>query len=88
MEEGIREEATTRAVRRVLAWQIEKAIKAQGVTTTEMARRIGTSRARLDRLLDPDNDKVQLDTVQRAAAGGRKLHLAGVTWTVRIRPEA
>ena len=41
-----------------------------------MAKRMKTSRAQLDRLLDPNNDKVQLDTIQRAAlAVGRKLHL-------------
>jgi len=41
-----------------------------------MAKRIGTSRAHLDRLLDPQNDKVQLDTMQRAAgAVGRRLRL-------------
>lgn len=74
-EERIREEATVHAVKRVLAWQIEEAMKAQGITKAEMARRMDTSRAHLDRLLDPDNDKVQLDTVQRAAAVGRKLCL-------------
>jgi antitoxin HicB len=76
LEEGIREKAAVHAVKRVLAWQIEEAMKAQGITKVEMARRMGTSRAHLDRLLDPDNDKVQLDTVQRAAAAvGRKLRL-------------
>jgi transcriptional regulator with XRE-family HTH domain len=40
----------------------------QGLSKAEMARRMGTSRAHLDRLLDPRNDKVQLDTMQRAAA--------------------
>lgn len=75
-EEGIYEEATARAVKRVLAWQIEEAMKAQRLTKSEMARRMCTSRAQLDRLLDPDNDKVQLDTLQRAAAAvGRKLVL-------------
>lgn len=75
-EEGIREEANALAVKRVLAWQIEEAMKAQGITKVEMARRMGTSRAHLDRLLDPDNDRVQLDTVQRAAAAvGRRLRL-------------
>jgi antitoxin HicB len=75
-QEGIREEANARAIKRVLAWQIEEAMKAQGISKVEMARRMGTSRAHLDRLLDPDNDRVQLDTVQRAAAAvGRKLRL-------------
>ncbi len=47
-----------------------------GITKVEMAKRMKTSRAQLDRLLDPTNDKVQLDTVQRAAAAiGRQLHM-------------
>jgi antitoxin HicB len=62
-EEGFFEDATNHAVKRVLAWQVEKAMKDQGITKVEMARRMGTSRAHLDRLLDPENDKVQLDTV-------------------------
>ena len=75
-EEGIYEDVTTHAIRRVLAWQIEQAMKEQGITKVEMAKRMKTSRAQLDRLLDPNNDKVQLDTVQRAAvAVGRKLHM-------------
>ena len=51
-------------------------MKAQGVSKVEMAKRMKTSRAQLDRLLDPANDKIQLDTVQRAAAAvGKKLRL-------------
>jgi antitoxin HicB len=75
-EQGIYEEVTTHAIKRVLAWQIEQAMKAQGISKVEMARRMHTSRTQLDRLLDPENDKVQLDTVQRAAAAiGRTLKL-------------
>ena len=75
-EEGLEDDANNYAIKRVLAWQIGEAMKAQGITKAEMARRMGTSRAHLDRLLDPENDKVQLDTVQRAAAAiGRKLRL-------------
>ena len=75
-EEGIHEDATNYAVKQVLAWQVQKAMQEQGLTKVEMARRMGTSRAHLDRLLDPDNDKVQLDTVQRAAAAvGRRVRL-------------
>lgn len=75
-EEGMFEDATSYAVKRVLAWQLEKAMRDQGITKVEMARRMGTSRAHLNRLLDPENDKVQLDTVQRAAAAiGRKVRL-------------
>ncbi len=75
-EEGLYEDATNHAVKRVLAWQVEQAMREKGITKSEMARRMGTSRAHLDRLLDPENDKVQLDTVQRAAtAVGRRLRL-------------
>jgi len=75
-EEGLYEDATNYAVKRVLAWQIEQAMQAQRITKAEMARRMGTSRAHLERLLDPENDKVQLDTVQRAAAAvGRRVRL-------------
>jgi len=75
-EEGIYKDVTIHAVKRVLAWQIEQAMKGQGITKVEMAKRMKTSRAQLDRLLDPKNEKVQLDTVQRAAiAVGRKLHI-------------
>ncbi len=73
-EQGIYEEVTAHAIKRVLAWQIEQAMKAQKISKAEMARRMHTSRTQLDRLLDPSNDKVQLDTVQRAAtAVGRTL---------------
>jgi len=75
-EQGIHAEATAHAIKRVLAWQIEQAMREQGITKVEMARRMGTSRTQLDRLLDPQNDKVQLDTLQRAAtAVGRSLRL-------------
>ena len=75
-DEGMHEEATTHAIKRVLAWQIEQAMREQGISKSEMAKRMHTSRAHLDRLLDPENDKVQLDTMQRAAAVvGRTLRL-------------
>ncbi len=69
-------EADARAVKRVLARQISEAMQAQRITKLEMARRMGTSRTHLDRLLDPANDRVQLDTIQRAAAAiGRRLRV-------------
>lgn len=74
--EGMYEDATNYAIKRVIAWQVEEAMREQGITKVEMARRMGTSRAHLNRLLDPNNDKVQLDTVQRAAAAiGRKVRM-------------
>jgi antitoxin HicB len=75
-DEGLYDEVTAHAIKRVLAWQIEQAMETQGLTKVEMAKRMKTSRAQLDRLLDPTNDKVQLDTIQRAAAAlGRRFHL-------------
>jgi antitoxin HicB len=75
-EEGIRDEVTTYAIKQVLAWQIQREMAAQGLSKSAMARRMKTSRAQLDRLLDPGNDKVQLDTLQRAAVAiGRTLHV-------------
>jgi predicted XRE-type DNA-binding protein len=66
-EEGIYEEATTHAIKNVLVWQIDQAMKAEGISKSEMAKRMRTSRSQLDRFLDPDNSKVLLETVQRAA---------------------
>lgn len=75
--EGIAEDVSAHAIKRVLAWLVEQAMRAQGITKVDMARRMKTSRAQLDRLLDPSNDKVQLDTVHRAAvAVGRKLQIS------------
>jgi antitoxin HicB len=75
-EENRLEEARSIAIKRVLAWQIEQAMQAQRLTKTEMARRMHTSRTQLDRLLDPNNDKVLLQTVQRAAAAiGKQLNV-------------
>lgn len=75
-EEGILEESTAAAVKRVLAWQIEQAMQECGLTKSAMAKAMRTSRPALGRLLDPDNPSVTLDTLQRAAAAvGRKLRL-------------
>ena len=54
--------------KRTLARQLEKAMKQQDLTKDEMARRMKTSRAQLDRLLDPEDDSVTLAALRRAAA--------------------
>jgi antitoxin HicB len=75
-EEGIYEESTSTAIKRVLARQVADAMKADGVSKSEMAKRMQTSRAALDRLLDPANDSVTLATLQKAAtAVGRQIRL-------------
>lgn len=74
--EGLDQEASAVAIKRVLAWQLEKAMAKEGVTKNEMAKRMRTSRSQLERILDPDNDKIQLDTVFKAARVlGRELRL-------------
>jgi len=75
-EDGIYEEVTAAAIKRVLARQIQQAMKDNGLSKAAMARRMDTSRAALDRLLDPENDSVTLATLSRAAlAVGRRLQL-------------
>jgi antitoxin HicB len=74
--EGTLEETTNRAIKRVLARQLWQLMDEQGLSRSEMARRMRTSRPALDRLLDPDNDAVALNTLQKAAkAVGRELRL-------------
>ena len=66
-EHGIREEVEAVAIKRVLAWQLERAMKDQQKTKRTMARELRTSRSQLDRLLDPRNTAVTLETITRAA---------------------
>jgi antitoxin HicB len=73
-EEGIREEVEAVAIKRVLAWQLEQAMQEQQKTKQAMARQLRTNRSQLDRLLDPRNVSVTLDTITRAArALGKRL---------------
>ena len=72
-DEGILEEATAAAVKRAIAFQLAQEMSEHGISKSEMARRMATSRSALDRLLDPDNVSVTLQTLQSAvqALGGR-----------------
>ena len=75
-DEGTYEETQAAAIKRVLARQIVRAMRDQKITKTDMARRMGTSRPQLDRLLDPDNDSLTLTTLARAAKViGREIRL-------------
>lgn len=75
-EEGRLEEATAVAIKRVLAWEIQRAMEADGVTQAEMARRMKTSRAVVRRLLDAEDSSVTLATISRAATAlGRQIEL-------------
>ncbi len=75
-EEGIYEEVTANAIKRVITRQIASAMSQKGLTKAEMARRMSTSRASLDRLLDPENGSITLSTLQKAASVvGREIRL-------------
>ncbi|MEO5923379.1 MAG: helix-turn-helix transcriptional regulator [Bryobacteraceae bacterium] len=67
VEEGIREEVEAVAIKRVLAWQLLQAMQQRKITKKSMAQELHTSRSQLDRLLDPNNVSVSLDTMARAA---------------------
>jgi DNA-binding Xre family transcriptional regulator len=72
-EEGLLEGATAVAVKRVVAYQLAQKMSESNLSKSEMARRMETSRSALDRLLDPRNASVTLQTLQNAvqALGGR-----------------
>lgn len=73
-EDGIREEVTLRAVKSVIALQLQQAMKDRKMTRAAMAEQMDTSRAQLNRVLDPEASNVTLDTLSRAAkVVGREL---------------
>ena len=75
-EEAILEDATAVALKRVIAWQIAEEMKAQQITKTERAKRMHTSRAALNRLLDESDPSLTLTTLASAAAAlGRKVNI-------------
>jgi antitoxin HicB len=76
IEEGSLETYQATAIKEVLAWQIEQAMKEQKLSRKGLAERMGTSRSQISRLLDPSDGNVTLATLQRAAAVvGRKVRL-------------
>jgi antitoxin HicB len=75
-DDGLYEEVTARAIKRVIARQLDAQMRQNGLTKSTMARIMRTSRAQLDRLLDPENESVTLGTLARAAhAVGRTLRM-------------
>ena len=75
-EDGLLEEATFVATKKVIAAQIADAMRKKGLTKSAMAAEMETMRAQLDRLLDANNDSVTLATLKRAAkALGKTLRL-------------
>jgi hypothetical protein len=75
-EHGIREEVTATAIKEVIAEQLAAEMKRKGITKMRMAQMMHTSRAQVDRLLDPRNSSATLETLMRAAkVVGRQLRL-------------
>ena len=75
-EDGIYEDVTSAAIKRVLTRQLEAAMRQKSISRAEMARQMHTSRAALNRLLDPANESVTLATLQKAAlVVGRAIRL-------------
>ena len=76
-DEGIFEGVQAGAIKKVMAAMIERAMTDSAISKTEMACRMATSRAQLDRLLDPSNSSITLATITRAAtAVGKKVSIS------------
>lgn len=75
-EEGIHETATTAAVKSVIAWQLSQEMKKKKITKKRLAELMHTSRAQVDRILDPAKGNITVETLQHAASVvGRRLRL-------------
>jgi hypothetical protein len=75
-EEELLAEAESLALKRVISFELEAAMKEKNITKAEIARRMHTSRISFDRLLDPNNTSVTLKSLEKAAVAlGKKIHL-------------
>jgi predicted XRE-type DNA-binding protein len=75
-EEEVLEAFEARAIKEVVAWQLQQAMKQRKLSKARMAAAMGTSRTQINRLLNPDDGNVTLATLQRAAlVVGRKVRL-------------
>jgi DNA-binding Xre family transcriptional regulator len=75
-EEGVLEEFQAQAVKEVIAWQLVQAMEDQKLSKRKLATLMHTSRTQVDRMLDPKDGNVTLQTLQRAAAVvGRKVQI-------------
>jgi len=74
--EGIYEEVTAVAIKRVIAWQVAQAMAQQQITKTALAKKMNTSRAALNRLLDENDPSLTIGTLASVAnALGKKVQL-------------
>ena len=75
-EEGILEEVSAKAHKRLLALQLADIMKENSITKTSLANKLKTSRSQLDRILDPENTTISIEVLERVArAVGKKLHI-------------
>jgi len=75
-EEGMLAEAEAIATKRVIAFQVKQSMEAENISKTEMAKRMGTSRSAINRLLDPLNTSVTLATIESAVAAiGKRVRI-------------
>jgi antitoxin HicB len=74
-EQGIREEVEYLATKKIVSLQLQAAMKEQNLSKSAVAAKMGTSRAQLDRVLDPHAFNVTMETMSKAAAAlGRRIH--------------
>jgi len=77
VDDGIYEDVNDIAIKRVIAFQLEEEMKAQNITKTKMAELMNTSRAVVNRLLNPDNSSLTLHTLESATqALGKRLNIS------------
>ena len=88
-EDGIYEEVQARALKRALAEQLMDAMQSNKISKVHMAQRMATSRSQLDRVLDPSNLSIQLDTLIKAASAvGSTVEIRLKRNSPRTRPKA
>ena len=76
-EEGIFEQTQTQAIKEVIAWQLVEAMRERKMSKTRLAQLLRTSRSQVNRVLDPNDGNVTIETLQRAAAlVGRRVEVA------------
>ena len=72
---GVKEQVEARVEKRILALQLDRCRKENGLTKAELARRVGTSRTQIDRILNPQSLNISLVTLERVAVVlGKKVH--------------
>lgn len=67
-EQGMFDEVTAKALKRAISEQLRESMQEQSITKVALASRMATSRTQVDRLLDPDNLRIQFDSLVRAAS--------------------